>query len=546
MRTILFAMAASFLAISVWSQTQYPVISEVGGPTALSGFGYSVRSLGDVDNDGVPDFVAGSPFLFQNTGGFGVFSGVDTSLLHSGLGQTAGEQLGFSVAAIGDFDGDGTPDWAVAAPTCPNGGRVDIYAGATGSLIMSLNAESIGDRFGYSVEGAGDVNDDGFDDLVVGAPFWDRPSGDIDTGKIYVFLGPNGSLFDSAEGEAFDDLFGSALASLGDIDGDFKSDIVIGARWHNSLGFSNNGRAYVRSPATQTTIYTFDGEVGGDQLGVALGGGGDVDNDGTPDILIGAMQNDTGAPNVGRAYARSGATGALLYMWTGDLAQDHIGSAIADAGDVNGDGFDDIVLGGLTFPLGIGTGILQVYSGKDGSRLFEEIGDLAGDFYAYAVDGAGDVNGDGLDDIVSGGLFSSAIGGLGTAGMIRVFSVMGAQQYGTSTGVQGDLELSWDAFFDGFSGGEIRASGADPFASGVILVGLASAQTSFAGVPLLVDPAASLTLVLDNITYDQQGEFRVPVNLNVASLHGISLYLQVFETSLNIETSNGLQLLFSQ
>ncbi|MEZ6197218.1 MAG: integrin alpha [Planctomycetota bacterium] len=542
---------------AVAASAQFPVLRDVWGPTSGGAFGNSVAGLGDVDGDGRPDFAVGAPYVL-GTGVVGVYSGVDGTLIRFHSGAAPGDDYGWCVAAAGDIDGDGVGDLAVGSPNAlgANGaaGRVEVRSGATGALVYALEGEAAGDRFGWSVDGAGDVDGDGSDDLIVGANYHAGSAG-IQQGRAYVFTGSSGTLYRMYDGEAVSDLYGSAVSSAGDLDGDGRDEVVIGARWHDEPGFSNVGRAYVVDPFDDITTLTLQGEIGGDQFGLALDGGRDFDGDGVSDLLIGAMQNDyygNGVPqaNIGRAYAYSGATGALVHVFIGELAQDHLGAAVALTDDLNGDGCADIALGGLTYPLGPGTGLVRVHSGADGSLLFRRDGTQPLGFLGYSVSALGDADGDGVPEILIGNLFEQGPGTAAMAGRVQLLRAAGAREYVSISGNPPALGLSWDsaAHPQSVTSGDLRITGAAPFAPGVVAVSLYYNDFPVGGpggFDVLIDIAPEHIALVDTVTYDAQGELSVPVNLTQAALDGLSLFVQAFETSGFAIASNGLEFRFT-
>jgi hypothetical protein len=217
------------------------------------------------------------------------------------------------------------------------------------------------DWFGQSVSGAGDVNGDGLDDMIVGAPFNDdRGSA---AGKAYLYLGgrpPDGAPALALHGDAQDDgQFGWAVAGAGDVNGDGYDDVVVGARLYGTGLDRARGRAYVffggaNMDATPDLVLT--GEFQDDWFGHAVGGGGDVNGDGFDDILVGAPFFDARSGTdirsaAGRIYVFLGGSppdAVPDLLLTGDQADEQLGWALDGGGDIDGDGLDDI-LGGARF-----------------------------------------------------------------------------------------------------------------------------------------------------------------------------------------------------
>ena len=300
----------------------------------------------------------------------------------------------------------------------------------------SFWGEDSNDYSGYTVSGAGDVNGDGFDDIIIGAPY--DEDGGTNAGQTYLILGKSsGWAMDtdlsaasaSFRGEDAVDYSGWAVSGAGDVNGDGFDDIIIGAPYDNDSG-SNAGQTYlILGKASGWAMDTdlsaadasFRGENGGDYSGSAVSGAGDVNEDGFDDILIGAFGDDDGGTNAGQTYLVLGKTSGWAMdtdlstadaSFRGENSGDQSGYAVSGAGDVNGDGFDDILIGAYANDEG-GLSAGQTYlilgrastwamdtdlSTADASFWGEDPSDISG----RAVSGAGDVNGDGFDDLLIG------------------------------------------------------------------------------------------------------------------------------------------------
>jgi hypothetical protein len=361
-------------------------------------------------------------------------------------------------------------------------------AGAAAALAARARAEAevryfgerADDNFGFSLDAAGDVDGDGFVDLLVGAIFNDDAASAA--GKTYVF--PGGRGFGTLPlvamvGEAADDHFGVAVAHAGDVNGDGFADVIVGARFNDRVA-SAAGAAFVffGGPAmdgTPDVIVT--GEFKDDWFGQSVDGAGDVNGDGFDDFVVGAPFNDDRGSAAGKAYLYLGgrspsATPAVVLY--GDSQDDgHFGWSVSRAGDVNGDGYDDVLVGARLF--GTGTdrarGRAYVFFGgasPDGVPDVIMTGEVKDDWFGHAVGDAGDVNGDGYDDVLVGApfydsvtatTFSSAVG--------RVYVFLGGPVPDNVpdrllTGSDPDEQLGWD-----LSGGaDIDGDGLDDIAGG--------------------------------------------------------------------------------
>jgi len=357
-----------------------------------------------------------------------VFSGADGSQLFRFDGQASIDLLGRSVSGAGDVDGDGFDDLIVGAPQADPGGLSEagsafVFSGADGSQLFRFDGQASGEFLGNSVSGAGDVDGDGFADLIVGASRA-TTSGLTQAGSAFVFSGADGSQLFRFDGSAVNDLLGEVVSGAGDVDGDGFADLIVGARLADPGGLISAGSAFVFSGADGSQLFRFDGSAVDDQLGGSVSGAGDVDGDGFPDLIVGAEGSDPGGLSVaGSAFVFSGADGSQLFRFDGSAAGDALGRSVSGAGDVDGDGFPDLIVGAIgADPGGISlAGSAFVFSGADGSQLFRFDGQASGEFLGNSESGAGDVNGDGLADWIIG-VKNADPGGLRLAGSAFVFA----------------------------------------------------------------------------------------------------------------------------
>ena len=228
-----------------------------------------------------------------------------------------------------------------------------------------------------------------------------------------IFAGQWDALY-QFDGAAALDRLGSSVSSAGDVDGDGSSDVIVGAPDADPNGLANAGSAYVYSGATGAMIWQFDGAAAEDGLGSSVSGAGDVDGDGFDDVIVGAPEADPGGLSAaGSAFVYSGATGSLLRQIDGAVAFDFLGGSVSGAGDVDGDGFDDVILGAIQAESSaiVNTGSAFVHSGATGAVIWRFDGSATQDLMGQSVAGAGDVNGDGLGDLIVGAMpmFSGGI-----------------------------------------------------------------------------------------------------------------------------------------
>jgi FG-GAP repeat protein/VCBS repeat protein len=353
--------------------------------TPASSAGTAVAGVGDVNGDGFDDVLVGGPM----TGVARAFSGATGVPLYTLTGPI---WFGSSVAGVGDVDGDGAPDLIVGGPETANVAR--LFSGASGSLLFDLASPGGGD-FGRSVAGVGDVSGDGIPDVAVGAPM---------ANLVRIFSGATGALLSTITGPAGSWMFGRAVAGVGDVTGDGVPDILVGDPAFATLA----GAARVFSGATGNLVPGLD--LLGNPLqafGSAVAGLGDVTGDGVPDFVVGAPTFPIGSPDVGQARAYSGATGALLYVLSAQFQGDEFGTSVAGVGDVNGDGVRDVVVGApkTSSPTLLNSaGRATIYTGSTGAPIpgLTFSGAQAFDQLGRSVAAAGDVNGDGVPDAVLG------------------------------------------------------------------------------------------------------------------------------------------------
>ena len=398
-------------------------------------FGSAVSSAGDVDADGYLDIAVGAPF--DATGGDGagalhVFSGLDGSLLLHVTGP-AGGNLGHSVAGVGDLDGDGHDDLAVGLPHAGSSkGKTRIYSGATGAMLLSVAGGAQGHYLGWSVAGLGDTNGDGVRDFAVGSP------GDGD-GSARILSGVDASTLHVLTGGAGTEFFGISMASAGDIDGDGVDDLVVGAP---DSGFQP-GQVRVFSGATGTLLHLFQGTADHDFVGMTVAGGGDADGDGIADIAYGGRGDGSGL-----AVVRSGATGAEILSLSGFA--DHFGNDV-DLGDFDGDGLADLLVASYAVKTPDGSpngGNVRVHSTRDGSVLFSVNDSRASSWFGWSASFLGDLQGDGLIDLVAGAP-QFGTGGVGKAvvhrGRMNLGSSFCSPAAANSTGKPGSMVVQGSA-----------------------------------------------------------------------------------------------------
>lgn len=376
--------------------------------------GIATAGVGDVDGDGTPDFAVGAYEAQGSTGMVKVLSGRTGLLLLTLRGSEAGERFGCAVAGVGDIDRDGHADVLVGSYMVD---RATLFSGRTG-LPLWRGSGAAGSSFGLSVGAAGDVDRDGVPDWIVGAPL-DDAAGE-DSGCAVVYSGRSGGELWRFHGAAPHDWFGYAVNGAGDVDRDGAADLIVGACYED-LGFVNTGSARVYSGRSGAVLHTFAGSAQSDWFGVAVACAGDLDRDGHDDIVVGASGADDGGPDSGSATAFSGRTGKVLFHWVGALPGDEFGVAVAGGADLDGDRRPDVVVGAYRGSVALsGAGSVYAFSGHNGKQLVVQHGENVDDRLGVSVALLGDLDGDGYGEFAAGAVYSD-LGGR-DAGCARVFS----------------------------------------------------------------------------------------------------------------------------
>ena len=534
-RTVSFTVTTrpNVLDTSVLDPTHGFIIQ---GDAADDMLGFLVSGAGDVNGDGLADLItgayggddgsarAGEAYIIYGKAGsdgmqFGTLESegtrrvVNTTNLAPAdgfiiQGDEVIDQLGISVSGAGDVNGDGLDDLIAGANAGDDGGTrageaYIVYGKAgngtqfgtaetggtrrvvdTTSLTLAdgfiLQGDMAGDQLGFSVSGAGDVNGDGFDDLVVGASNGD--DGDTNAGEAYIVYGKTGT----------GSQFGSAVIADGETRQVLDTSML--------------------APAAGFII---QGDMSDDRLGVSVSGAGDVNGDGLADLIVGAYQGDDGGDNAGEVYIIYGKVNPAVgdpgtqfgmevttngvvrqvldttnlsvtdgFILQGDVAADRLGKSVSGAGDINGDGYDDLIVGANLGDDGGGNaGEAYIIYGKAnpadvsaagtqfgtmvGSRQVLDTtnfapaagfiiqGDSADDNLGGSVSGAGDVNGDGLADLIAGAYLSND-GGMESGEAYIIYGKAGTDgtQFGMAVTESGEtrqvLDTTGLAPTDGF------------------------------------------------------------------------------------------------
>jgi hypothetical protein len=328
-----------------------------------------------VNDDGYDDFVVGAPYndvAAPNAGAAYVYSGLDGSVLHIVRGGPAQSECGWAVAGGGDINLDGYDDFVVGAPlqdgSASNAGHAVAFSGLDGSTLHSFGGLAADDLLGRSVAIAGDVDGDGYADIAVGIPGSDTAA--TDAGCIAVFRGSDGTQAWTVAGTRPGMGLGLAIAGVPDVNQDGYDDVLVGAPLDDTSGVPT-GSARIYSGLDGSLLHIKHGDSANDQFGMAVNSVGDVNADGFVDWVVGAHLDDNDATNGGSVRLFSGSSGAQLYTLDGDEGNASLGLSVSAGGDVDGDGFDDVLAGQpLSDPNGLNSGSAQVYAGTE---LFLEV-----------------------------------------------------------------------------------------------------------------------------------------------------------------------------
>ena len=416
-------------------------------PTSNGQFGASVAQLADLNGDGFQDVAIGHPNFNLSRGRVEIYSGKDESLLSSATQGILGDEFGRAVASVGDLNGDGFDELLVGAPfndgAGANAGAAFVYSTKTGARLHDFFGGAAGDLFGSALAAVPDMNADGFMELLVGAPGADGANG-ADSGRAYLYSGGDYSLMLTLEGPQAGALGGTAVDALGDMNGDGMTDLILGSPEWDLVPFLNDkvGAVQVLSGVTGGVLRTFSGDNQNSRFGSALAGIPDVTGDGLVDLVVGASEQ---AATQGLVRFFNGATGAVLKDQLGVKVGDRFGYSVTRAGDIDGDGTQDVAVG--AYPTSTkSAGYVRIYR-TPSLNLLAEFGPVEpGGGFGAVVEGLGDLNGDGLSDMAVVSIRETA-SGVTAAGVVRILSTAGAPAVDSVEGVHSTL--SGDAVIHG-------------------------------------------------------------------------------------------------
>ncbi len=407
------------LVLGVRAEAQQ-VIHVVTGNFDEDRFGTAIAAVGDIDHDGRPDFAIGAIRDDDNgldCGTIRIVSGRTGLEIRTLVGNTL-EHMGASIAGVGDIDGDGTPDVLGGGPDFNfDIGIARLYSGATGNALYTQNgvAPAGGDRVGEAMSPAGDMNLDGYPDFAVGSA-GESSIGGTNSGRVRVISGKDFTTMRTLAVPKSNAKFGAAIATLGDLIGDGYPEILVGAP---SEDFA--GRAHVYAGQDGAILFNYTGLAGFDQYGASVAAVGDTNGDGIVDLLVGAPGNDAGGTDAGAAYLIRGIFSNVLHTWTG-AAGDALGTTVSGGFDLDGDGRPDVLVGApKNDAAGNNSGAGYVFSGApaaNGATLYTTLGGAIGDAFGKSCAFVGDGNGDGIVEFAFGAPDSDPNGNLSGSAVV--------------------------------------------------------------------------------------------------------------------------------
>jgi hypothetical protein len=403
------ALMAALLAAPLAAQTPYMGVGSLSGPD--SAFGQSVAQAHDMNGDGRPEVLIGAPGADNNgtdSGTVYVIDGVYGWVVDQVHGL-AGDELGFSLANLGDVDGDGVDDFAAGRPGRDHNGTdtgaVSVYSGDGADILWTQLGPKAGAHHGSVVAAAGDVDGDGRGDVLVGAPLYDGPVflADTDWGRVVLYSGDNGLPLETITGDTKGDRLGAALASVGDLTGDGRPEFAIGIPGDDvgsPFGILDAGSVRIFNAATQALMTTVNGTAVSEACGSSIAALGDTDHDGQQEFAIGRPDWSSGR---GRVSVHESKAANLVVMLEGPTLPPTTGygTVVAGAGDVNKDGHVDLIVAGPAEGTEYG-GWSHVISGANWTQYLDAYASYAGIGFGTNVSAGLDTSGDGWVDALYG------------------------------------------------------------------------------------------------------------------------------------------------
>lgn len=511
----------------------------------------TLSGVGDVNADGVPDYAVGvQRNVGSETGTSGavqVFSGADGAQLLYLQSEETLDSFGSSLAAAGDVDLDGYDDILVGAPssniTHQMAGAAMVMSGFDGSVLHVVYGTRAFALAGSTVTGMGDLNGDGHADFAVGEPT-EADSASTGAGIVRVFSGRDASVLMGIAGQDMNRT-GASLANANDINNDGVNDIVVGQPNHvfKSTSRNDRGRVQVFSGANRTILLSLDGDTDFGKSGYSVASVGDITGDGVSDLAIAEpFRVDSRLGTMGRIKMISGANGSLIRSLHSSSSTNSLGLQMAATGDMDSDGFPDLAaLQQLDNDFEI-----RVFSGSTGAVINVFPSHRFGSDGSMGVANIGDVNSDGVADL---GTLSLRRGNapLFTPDMqVRVYETgqNPVSTYISKSKMNPPLSLSWSPSHGNVydTTGRITCSGMSPNANGVLLVSFAATDMTAYSNDLLVDVGAQHLFAVYDVQAPKTGPLTLPeISRRSPAMAGNSTFVQLWEVSPTIRSSNGIE-----
>ena len=502
---VFFGSADGLSALADW---------EAEGNQAQCGFGRAVASAGDIDADGYADILVGVPHYDNpetNEGAVLVWYGAADGLGPAGSpanaswrheGDVAGLQLGYSVAAAGDTDGDGMGDIIVGTPyydgDVENEGRAYHFRGTKIGMASGMEWVRLGGQAGAQLGSAAAALDPyGYQHscVVIGAPYYDL--GQTDEGVVWMFVGRSHGEMSATpdwvgQGNQTGAHFGAAVGDAGDVNGDGFGDLIVGAPDLYDGGLVSEGHVFVwhggfdglgASGTPANADWSAEANIQDARFGQAVGTTGDVNGDGCSDIIVGVPGYDNAETNEGAVFVWHGSVAGLGALgtpanadWSAEAnrAASGLGFSCGTAGDVNGDGYSDVIVGVPLYDVLItDTGRALTWygsaaglgaAGTPSNADWSASGNYGGGQFGYSVGTAGDENRDGYSDVVVGApyhsealagvgkmaVYEGSVTGLSTSARVTRYGTQEGEHLGYSVGTAGDVNRDgWSDIFAG-------------------------------------------------------------------------------------------------